>query len=277
MPKRGFPSPIAPGPIAAYYDDAILYDYHHRHYRRDLAFYAALARQAKGPLLELGCGTGRLTLPMAREGTRIVAVDINPNLLDRLRRKLSQKTNGDLAERIEIVEADIAALDLGRRFPIVLMPFNTLMHFYDPPAIEAALATAKRHLASQGRFVFDVLNPDLEYLAESTGKADGAERVVHPKYKRPYWFSPANVYDAAAQINYAYHRYRRIGRGPGPKEETVVLKQRQFFPAELDAYISRAGFDLVVKYGDFAGRPFWGRAAVMICVCARAEEAGEPR
>ena len=261
------PLPISPRWIEAYYADPALYDFHHRNYHADVKYYTDLAATRPGPLLELGCGSGRLTLPMAAARGSITAVDLSPGLLDGLRRKLAEG-DPDAAARVEVIQGDIRSLNLKRKFPTVLLPFNTVMHFYADEDLTQAFACVKRHLAEGGRFHLDLLNPDLAYLAASGGGRRSRMRLNHPVTGEPLLFSENHYYDAARQINYAFHYYRKAGvRGGSGAEEILVLKQRQFFPREMDQWLVNSGFRVIGKYGDFSGGPFSGEAEVMVYVC----------
>src|SRR5262245_12593437 len=127
----------------------------------DRAFYADLAREAGGPVLELGCGTGRVLLPIAREGLVVacVGLDLSANMLDVLRAK-------GPPDNLSLVQASMTAFDLGEaRFHLVFAAFRAFQHLCTVDEQLAALACVRRHLAPGGRFAFDVFAPDLARTA----------------------------------------------------------------------------------------------------------------
>jgi SAM-dependent methyltransferase len=125
----------------------------------DRSFYAELAREAAGPALELGCGTGRVLLPIAREGLPCVGLDLSRNMLDMLRAK-------NPPANLELVQAAMTDFDFGaRRFGLVFAAFRVVQHLCAVEEQLAALACVRRHLAPQGRFVFDVFAPNLARTA----------------------------------------------------------------------------------------------------------------
>lgn len=125
----------------------------------DVAFYLAAAQHCGGPILELGCGDGRLTIPLARAGYAVAGVDVSHPMLIRCRRRLAAE-RATVAERVSLLEADATTLDLAdARFPLIIIPFNVLILMAERPRQRALLDVAARHLAPGGRLALDVMNP----------------------------------------------------------------------------------------------------------------------
>jgi len=143
------------------YDHPILYDRVVRPGPCE-AFYRDLASQTGGPILEVACGTGRLTLPLARDGHEVVGLDASPAMLR------TAKARAD-AENVEItlVQGDMRSFDLGRHFPLVILCCNSLAHLTTNEDVKAGLACVLKHLSPGGLFAFDVVNPDVRALARS--------------------------------------------------------------------------------------------------------------
>lgn len=118
--------------------------------RASEAFYVAEARHGKNAL-EIGCGTGRLTIPIAKAGVAITGVDLSAAMLGKAREKAAADE-----VVIELVEGDMRDFDLGRRFETVLIPGNSLLHMLEERDVERALDAARRHLAPGGRLIFDI-------------------------------------------------------------------------------------------------------------------------
>src|SRR5262249_29712293 len=141
-----------------HYVDAALYDYEYRRRRADVTFYRELAKRRGGPVLELGAGSGRLTIPLARDGHEVVALDRAPAMLDRLRARVDALPAAARA-RVTVLEGDLCTFDVPRahaRFPLVVAAFNVLEHLYTRGEVAACLAAVERHLAPDGAFAFDV-------------------------------------------------------------------------------------------------------------------------
>lgn len=206
------------------------------------AYYLEEARRAGGPVLELACGTGRLTLPLARAGHQVVGLDAAPEMLDAAARKARA---AGLAP--ELRRGDMRDFDLGRRFGLVVLSCNSLAHLTDTPDILACLGAVRRHLAPGGVFAFDVVQPDPAELAASDARPRRLDLGPNPSSAIPV--EEVARYDPVAQIRTAAWHLRaedgaRIALGP--------FALRQFFPQELPLLLGAAGLDLVERHGDFA-------------------------
>jgi ubiquinone/menaquinone biosynthesis C-methylase UbiE len=125
----------------------------------DIERYRELVGEIGGPVLELCCGTGRVAIPLARNGFEITAVDINQAMLQRFRKAL-EKEERPVANRIQLMEQDITKLALdGKKFQTLILAFNSLLCIPDFALQCAALQTASRHLSLSGRLLIDIVNP----------------------------------------------------------------------------------------------------------------------
>ncbi len=237
-----------------HYEDAALYDHEYKRRRDDVRWYRALARKELGKpgtratILELGCGTGRTLVPLARDGWRLVGVDLSADMLARCQAQLGRVAGA--AARVELVRGDFRALRLGRRFPLVICPFNAFMHLYTRQDVERFLAVVRAHLAPGGLFAFDVLNPDLAWLSRDPTRRWARTRFRHPRTGKITYYSTSLTYDAALEIAFMriYYEPARGGR-----ERMVRLTHRQFFPLELEALLHYNGFTVEAHEGGFDG------------------------
>jgi SAM-dependent methyltransferase len=213
--------------------------------------------------LELGVGTGRTLLPLARDGYKVVGVDMAPRMLARCRAR-AQHLSAVAQARIELHQADFRAVRLGRRFPLVICPFNAFMHLYRRADVEQFLATVRAHLLPSGRFAFDVLNPDLAWLSRDPKRRWARTRFRHPTSRRWMIYSTSLRYDAAMQIAFMriYYQAERGGR-----ESVVRLAHRQFFPRELAALLYYNGFVIERHDGDFDGAPLSATSDTQVLEC----------
>src|SRR5690606_36322935 len=139
-----------------YDTDAGLYDLQYDAYRDDVPFYLRLADDVGSPVLELGAGTGRVTEALARAGHAVVAVDSSAPMLERAASRL---TRAGVMDRVELVHEDMRFISRQERFPLVVAPFNALMHLYTLADQDAALQRVAAHLEPGGVFAFDLYAP----------------------------------------------------------------------------------------------------------------------
>ena len=152
----------------------------------DRDFYLDLANEYGGPVLEFGCGTGRITLPLARQGVDVTGLDASHSMLEVLRAKIA-KEHESVRRRTRVIEGDFRTHYLGDQFSLVVIPFRPMQHMYTPEDQLAALQNARKHLADDGVLAFDVFNPSFakiltgvgeEYLELEWPAQDGSDRMV---------------------------------------------------------------------------------------------------
>jgi SAM-dependent methyltransferase len=249
--------------LPAIYDSVPLYNN-----RRDVQFYVEEARDAGGSVLEVGCGTGRILLPVARSGRSIDGLDASPQMLDRCRAKLAGEPDA-VRHRVTLHKGDARRFDLGREFDLVIAPFRVVQHLTTIEDQVAFLDSVSRHLAPGGRLAFDVFNPNFTALTS----ADGVEREDTPETKLPDGRSfrragrVARVrwIDQVSEIELIYY----VSSGASDRVERHVMSfdMRWYLRAELVHLLSRAGFRLREIYGDFDRSPLTDKSPEQI-VCA---------
>lgn len=264
MPKfRAEPDPIdlLDRGSREHYDDPAYYDQAYRRRRDDVDFYRGVARRLGGPVLELGVGSGRVAIPLCQDGHAVLGVDPSRPMLDRCRALAADLPRG----RLTLREGDMRDVRLRRRFPLVIAPFNALMHLYEPADIVRCFANVRRHLADDGRFVFDVRMPDLRELAFDPDREYKGRPFLHPTLGKVRYTEQFR-YDPIKQVQYVTMRfYPAKGR---PRE--TVLAHRQIFPAELRGLLTAGGLRLTKRMGDPSGRPLGPDDEVQIIEAARA-------
>jgi SAM-dependent methyltransferase len=261
-----------------HYEDPDLYDFEYRRRRRDVSFYRELARTSLGGggrILELACGSGRLTTALVRDGHRVLGVDLSAAMLGRAAARLEHLGRA-ARERAHLVRADMRRFAFGARFPLILMAFNSFEHLYTRVEVMACLERVRAHLLPGGRFAFDVQNPSLRWLARDPSRRWARTVFRHPRTGERLVYSTNHDYDPVSQIALIRLYYDAPDGDPG-RERVVHLSQRKFFPAELEALVSFGGFQVEARYGDFAGRPLDGEAESQLLVCrVRSDGSGLP-
>lgn len=225
----------------------------------DTPFYLDEAKQAHGPVLELACGTGRLTIPIAQSGVEIVGLDQSASMLAYARTKAEAA-----GVSISWVEADCRRFALGRKFALIFMAFNSMQHLHDPASLAALFGNVRSHLAPEGRFIFEVFNPSLAILNRVPSQRYVERQYEDPDGRGTITLEQTAVYDDAAQVN------RMTWYFSLPREKDFRVEQldvRCFFPQELDLLVRANGFEVEQKFGNFERKPFASGDMKQIVVC----------
>jgi SAM-dependent methyltransferase len=217
----------------------------------DRAFYLELARETGGPVLELGCGTGRTLIPIAEAGIDCMGLDASPAMLRVLREK---------APDVSTVQGDMRDFDLGRRFRLVTIPFRALSHLHDVEAQLACLACVRRHLEKDGTFAFDVFDPNLAMIAK--GELPESPTATFEHDGREMRRFEVVRYDIPKQVLTVTFRFEG---GPPELTGTAEVRLRWFYRYELEHLLARAGFTDLRFFGAFDRSP-WGTGDETIVV-----------
>lgn len=232
-------------------DDVVAryYDLEHDGLVADAALYSELARERGGPVLELGCGTGRLLLPLSRAGHRVVGVDCSAPMLRRAEARL--RAAADTRGAWQLYQADVRRLDLGERFGLVLAPLDLLGYFPEVGDQLALLEGARSHLRPGGLLALDVTFPTQSFFGQPDGlpvhqwtrQAPGGETVTK------WWLREL---DPARQIQHLTALYDVIGPDGVLKRWIHQLELRYYHRYELELLLERAGFRVEHVYGGYA-------------------------
>ena len=260
----------------AHYDDNVYYEAAYAKRHDDVLYYVELAGEHGGPVLEYGCGSGRITLPLAQIGESVTAVDRHQGMLKALRQSLRAEPV-EVRERVTVKRGDMRSVKLRSRHRLVLCTFNTVLHLYTRRDIERFFARVHEHLVAGGRFVFDASLPDVEELARDQDRAFHTPRFRHASYGGVVRYSERFRYDALSQVLTVDMRFEPRDE---PQDAWVTpLCHRQFFPQEMEALLHYNGFRLVDVHGDFertAPEPLC-ESLVYHCVKRASSSRGGPR
>jgi SAM-dependent methyltransferase len=237
----------------------------------DGPFYVDLARQAGGEVLEVGCGTGRVLLAIAREGVAISGVDNSAAMLHVLRKHLAAEPPS-VRDRVTLREGDMRDFRLGREFPLVILPFRPMQHMYTMEDQLAALKTVAAHLSDGGKLAFDVFYPKFERISAGIGE-ETLELEWHlggdpPKMVRRYFRKES--YDKIAQTFSATFLFRTYCGEKLVNLETEPLKMSYYTYPQMRGLFAMAGLEIVEQYGSFKKAPLDNQATEMIFVLRKA-------
>ena len=200
----------------------------------DVGFYLEEARRAGGPVVELGVGTGRIAVPIAADGIRVIGVDSSRRMLDVCARRAAL-AGVDLDLRL----GDLRDPPVRERVPLVICPFRSLLHMHTDADRREALAAVRRMLRPRGRFVFDVFTPGADDIA-----------LTHDRWleREPGIFELARWDEVARTLTLTV-------RGPDG-ETTMALAWLS--PGEWRSLLEDCGFEVEACYGWFDRKPFTG-------------------
>ncbi len=225
----------------------------------EVDFYVEEAVDAGGPILELGCGTGRVLLPVARAGIEISGLDIDGRLLDLLREKITQ---GDpvVADRVDLFQADMTAFDLKRMYKAVIIPYRAFQHLLTPSDQRDALLCISRHLERGGRLVFNTYDPlaDIARDGFSSPVRKDSDFIDGPTgHTLVAYFS--RQLDPEVQIieqEFVFEEFDSIGQSLG--RWANLLQLRWTGAEEMRLLLAACGFQVEALDGDFLGADYVG-------------------
>ena len=240
--------------------DAAFYDFYSPGTEGDVQFYLEEAQKAGSPVLELGCGTGRITIPIAESGLDVVGLDRAPAMLSIAKAKidgLGRETQG----RIELVEGDMRNFSLGQRFKVAIIPYRTFLHMLTPEDQQSALLYIREHLEEDGCLIFNIFDPRMDIIANYIGPPGVAMKkdleFVHPDSQHRYivWYS--RQYDHEHQIIDQYFIFEELDdEGKVISKTYTPLTLRYSYRYEMQYLLELCGYKIEALYGDFGRGPF---------------------
>ena len=259
-PSRGADRELDAG-SRAHYDDPSYYTSTYRRRIDDVQFYVTLAEKSGGPVLEYGVGNGRIALPVARHGVAVTGIDMSRAMLDDFRKRLLDEPP-EIQKRITLRMGDMRSTRLGRRYPLVVCPFNAALHLYTRSDVERFLARVREHIAPNGRFVMDISVPVFEDLLRDPAKAYRAPRFRHPTTGDMVKYTEHFDYDRIRQVLFVSMEFEPMSTSQGAW--MTPLTHRQFFPQEWEAHLHYNGFEVEKVEGDFHGGTLDRTSDVMV-------------
>jgi SAM-dependent methyltransferase len=250
-----------------YRDFADVYDLYIGTGPDDLPVYLDHAHKLGGPVLEVGAGAGRLTLPLARAGVDVVAVDVSGAMLARLMRRLTAEP-ADVRRRVRVVCADAMRLPLRGRFPLILLPYSTLNYLLSADAQRRALAGVAALLAPDGRVFVDVHVPHAR-LAHCPPEPMLRRDTLHADGRRVRaWV--AYALDPATQIERRHHVFESIGFGARVDRREFWTERRWITPGEMRKLVGDAGLAVERSTAGYADAPVGPDAEQVLYALRRA-------
>ena len=221
----------------------------------DVSFYVQLAEESGGPVLEMGCGTGRVLLPVARAGIPIHGMDGSPEMLAVLGEKLAREPDA-VKQRVSLAEGDIRTASAGNSFALVTAPFRVVQHLLTRADQRAWLQNVRRHLAPNGVLCFDVFQPNFAYIVESPeakvefdyvdAQTGVRSRRVVKRVHHPEW----------QLVDFEFEWTTTDSKGNQRDRSVASSTVRWFTRGEMENLLELEGYEISDYWGSFQREPF---------------------
>ncbi|MEW6437217.1 MAG: class I SAM-dependent methyltransferase [Pseudomonadota bacterium] len=223
-------------------------------------FYVEMACERGGSVLDLACGTGRLTIPLAQAGLRVTGGDISAGMLKRARQRAEAQ-----AVTIDLVQLDMRDFDLGgRTFDTIVIAINSIMHLHSLDDFRSFFGSVARHLSQKGRLVFDAFVPNVARLGRDPKQRQLVGVAVHETLGEVTVEEKLISYDPVAQISHVDWYWSTDGEKDFWKSS---LQMRCIFPQEMPLLVACGGLRLDQRFGDFDRSPLTSGSPRQVCVC----------
>jgi len=240
------------------------YDLDEGRFTEDLGLYVGLAERWGGPILELGCGTGRVLAALAAAGYHVVGLDRSEAMLAAARERLARR---GLLAQARLVPGDMRHFALEERFAWAFCAMNSLMHLTSLEDQLATLEAAHRHLRPGGYLVLDLTNPDPGWLLEPGEKIVRVGVLEDPETGTVVVRQVLQRADPLRQVLDLVYIYDEVDPEGRVRRVLLPLRLRYLFPAEARLLLERAGFAVEAVYGSYEMEPFDATGDRMIFVC----------
>ncbi len=249
--------------IAQYYD--VLYG----GFDDDVPMWETLTEDADGPLLEIGCGTGRLLLPLAQGGYTLTGIDLSETALSAAQAKLNV---AGLSPKVTLVSADMRDFDLPHKnFAVAIIPLNTLMHCHSTDDQLATLRAVQRHLQPHGQLIVDIFQPDPTLLAEVDGRLYFEDEVTDEITGHTLQWYWRHDIDLAEQMRHLTYILDEIDAEGIVRRARIPFSLRFIYRYEMELLLHLSGFTPVALYGDYDLSPFDSHSPRMIFVAEKTQ------
>lgn len=244
------------------YADPEAYDLEYQNYLKDVPFLLDWANRTPGTIIDLGCGTGRVTIPLAERGHQLIGVDLHEGMLS-----LAKEKTADTQLAIEWVQQDCTQLALDLEAPFIYMTGNSFQHFLTNESQNRLLQSVWTHLEPDGVFIFNTRFPVLDELAQ----VDTSTRTYTDKRDRKIMDTTIETYHALTQILHCSST-RQILDGPDAgTSERDSISLRYVFPLEMERLLTATGFTILESYSSWDKTPLSASSSEMIYVCMKKE------
>ncbi|UTR10470.1 class I SAM-dependent methyltransferase [Evansella sp. LMS18] len=245
------------------YNNPALYDYENDGIREDINFLMKHAAATEGTIIELACGTGRVTVPLAEAGFQLAGVDIHKGMLDEAKGK-------SVNLPITWLEQDCTHLQLTLKSRLIYMAGNSFQHFLTNEDQDKLLKEVNKHLEDEGLFIFDTRFPSADELLAPENQEEHWRTYEDPKEGKRVEVYTITSYDQTSQLQRNTMIRRMMDEdGTVVRERQSDITLRYVFPKEMERLLSSAGFEILESYGNWKETPLTDKSTQMVFVCRK--------
>ena len=242
------------------YADPEIYDLENQDFSPDGQFFLDYAKKVSGSVLELGCGSGRVTIPLAQNNVAITGLDIVPAMIEKAKQKA-----GDLP--IQWVVDDIRSFHLDQKYQLIFETGSVFHHLLTRLDQEQYLARVREHLDDDGKFILCLIFPHPELLVSDEVEKEWMQ--YEGKNGQIITVSGTDLYDPLQQVKLETAYRRWIDESGQEILKMAPLSLRYTFPQEMEMLLNYNGFDIAEKFGDWDHSALTGTSRFMIYVCSK--------
>jgi SAM-dependent methyltransferase len=243
------------------YANPLLYDLEYSDYTKDLEYYIALCKHVGSPVLELGCGNGRLSIPIAKAGLSLIGVDISQRMLEHFEQKLKQ-LSPEVQERIQLVCADFRTLQSKQLFPIVIVPFNSIHHCSSIEEVSALLRTGFQALVPGGYLALDCYLIDRKLYDRDPNERYEPRWFNDPSTKERLYSWEQSSWEEETQIHHVNYFYQHSSGAIQQSKLSLHMYERELLKDTFQA----AGFSICQEWSDFESGKVGSHDHKWVCV-----------
>ena len=255
--------------MSTQYDElAAFYDYEWQSLQEDIGFIVEECGKAGAPVLELACGTGRITIPVAASGLEIWGVDNSRHMLDFFDEKLKMLPS-EVSGRIHPIFGGMENFNIDRRFSCIFVPFNSFLLLTARADQERCLENIHRHLADDGTFIIDIFSPRFDLCAQEKSEIHFLRHFYYPPEELAIiqWeYVERDMAEQVMDIDFLYEWYDRSGK---LERAARSLRMAIIFRYEMQHLLEKNGFEILEFFGNYDRTPFSKASPQMIYRCRK--------
>jgi SAM-dependent methyltransferase len=238
--------------------------------RTDRQFYVNLCQEIDGDILELGSGTGRILIPIAKKGYKITGLDLSENMLSVCRKKLS-KYDDNIQNNVTLVQGSMTNFDLGKKFDLITIPFRAFQHLIERENQESGLRCVHKHLKDNGRLVFDVFHVDFNQIHNPKFKEESEDT---PEFELENGFRLRRCnrvveFHIEEQYNDVELIYYLTDKNGDTERFVHQFLMRYFLKVEIEQLLERCKLQVIEIFGNFDKSPLTEKSPEMIIVAEK--------